>query len=257
MYKVASRLPSVMRGTERANAWVDSTSLEPRIASAHVSPSPATENPLQEYFDSVKQGRGIWKWTHYFDIYHRHFKKFVGKTVNVVEVGIYSGGSLEMWKAYFGRECRVYGVDVEAACRVYEGDRTRVFIGDQGDRKFWEEFRAHVPIVDVLIDDGGHLPEQQIVTLEEMLPHLRPDGVYMCEDVHGEHNRFSAYVHGLGQALNAKRRGETEHHVITSGFQKAISSIHQYPYVTVIEKNSAPVDQLIAPKRGTEWQPFL
>ena len=38
---------------------------------------------------------------------------------------------------------------------------------------------------------AGHTPEQQIVTLEEMLPHLRPGGVYLCEDVHGIHHDFA------------------------------------------------------------------
>src|SRR5437868_5558043 len=55
-------------------------------------------NPLQSYFDAYKEGPGIWKWMHYFDIYQRHFSKFVGREVHVLEVGIYSGGSLAMWK---------------------------------------------------------------------------------------------------------------------------------------------------------------
>ena len=28
------------------------------------------ENPLRAYFDSYKEGNGIFKWYHYFDIYH-------------------------------------------------------------------------------------------------------------------------------------------------------------------------------------------
>ena len=53
-----------------------------------------------------------------------------------------------------------------------------------------------------VIDDGGHRPVQQAVSLEELLLHLRPGGVYICEDVHGVHNRFNSYVAGLVQALN-------------------------------------------------------
>ena len=45
----------------------------------------------------------VWKWKHYCDVYHRHFSKFVGREVHVLEVGIYSGGSLQMWREYFGR----------------------------------------------------------------------------------------------------------------------------------------------------------
>lgn len=59
----------------------------------HVSSS---TNPLWEYFQAHKEGRGIFKWEHYFEIYHRHFARFVGRKVNVLEIGVYSGGSLEM-----------------------------------------------------------------------------------------------------------------------------------------------------------------
>jgi hypothetical protein len=44
-------------------------------------------------FGSRKTGRGIWKWIHYFDIYHHHFSKYIGRDVCVLEIGVYSGGS--------------------------------------------------------------------------------------------------------------------------------------------------------------------
>lgn len=220
-------------------------------------------NPLKEYFDSHQEGHGIWKWEHYFDIYHRHFSKFVGREVHVLEVGIYSGGSLDMWKAYFGPKCHVIGVDIEEGCKVYEDDRTKVFVGDQADREFWKRLKEEVPVIDIVIDDGGHLPEQQIVTLEEMLPHLNPNGVYLCEDVHGAFNIYTAYVYGIANNLNAmdvKHMPDAinkEILVRTNEFQRDIRSIHLYPFVTVIEKGDSPVDKLVAPKHGTQWQPFL
>src|SRR5262245_54320107 len=79
---------------------------------------PCQANPLEEYFDSHTQGACIRKWRHYFEIYHRHFRKFVGQNVHVLEIGIYSGGSLEMWRSYFGPQARIYGVDIEEACRA-------------------------------------------------------------------------------------------------------------------------------------------
>jgi hypothetical protein len=37
----------------------------------------------------------------------------------------------------------------------------------------------------------------------QMLPYLRPGGVYLCEDVHGINNRFAAYAHKLADHINA------------------------------------------------------
>ena len=88
-----------------------------------------------------------------------------------------------MWRSYLGAKCQIYGVDIEPACRAYESEQVKVLIGDQSDRSFWRRFRETVPKLDIIVDDGGHLPEQQIVTLEELLPHLKPAGVYLCEDI--------------------------------------------------------------------------
>ena len=43
-------------------------------------------NPLSKYFDSVDAGPGIWKWSHYFDIYHKHLARFRGTNATLVEV---------------------------------------------------------------------------------------------------------------------------------------------------------------------------
>ena len=137
------------------------------------APTPPPANDLQRYFDNVQSGHGIWKWRHYFEIYDRHFSKFRNKQVNVLGIGIYSGGSLGMWRSYFGDGCTVFGVDIADSCRVYEADGIRVFIGDQADRDFWTRFEKQTPKIDLVIDDGGHEPLQQLVTFEELFPHLK------------------------------------------------------------------------------------
>jgi hypothetical protein len=203
------------------------------------------------------------KFNHYFEIYERHFGRFRGQEVHILEIGIYSGGSLEMWRQYFGPRCRVYGVDIEPSCRAYETDSVRVFIGDQGDRGFWQQVRKEVPVLDIVIDDGGHLAEQQIVTLEELLPHLRTGGVYLCEDVVGVFNEFSSYVEGLSKSLNSldlkQNFEDNEQRQVckASSLQSAVRSIHLYPFVTLIERSSESTDQFIAPKHGSQWEPFL
>jgi hypothetical protein len=244
---VLRSIPMVLRGHHVAA----------RINGAVHSPAGLDErdNPLRTYFNSVQQGRGIWKWNHYFDVYHRHLHKFTGQPVHVAEVGVYSGGSLDMWKQYFGPHCTVYGIDCQKECKEYEDERTRIFIGDQADREFWAEFRRQVPQLDVLIDDGGHQTQQQIVTLEEILPHLRPGGVYICEDITGANNKFSAYLHGLQNELNAAHFvGEST--VQPTVMQQSIESVHLYPFIAVIEKRAESLENLRAPKHGTQWQPF-
>jgi Methyltransferase domain len=221
------------------------------------------DNPLRAFFNARTEGRGIWKWDHYFDAYHRHFARFRGEEVHILEIGIYSGGSLEMWHDYFGPRCHVYGVDVEEACRRYEDEQTTVFIGDQADRAFWRRFRSAVPVLDIVVDDGGHQTDQQANSVEELLPHLRPGGVYVVEDHHGTRNQFAAYMSGLVDAFNAYSgmadHTDPERRKVSAarGFQSAIDSIHTYPFLTVIEKRRDAVGEFVSPMHGTQWEPFL
>jgi 23S rRNA U2552 (ribose-2'-O)-methylase RlmE/FtsJ len=213
-------------------------------------------NPLEDYFDSHTDGRGIWKWRHYFDIYHRHLQKFVGTDVHVVEIGVYSGGSLDMWKQYFGPASHIYGVDIDPACRAYDDAQTRIFIGDQEDPAFWAEFIAQVPRVDVVIDDGGHKTRQQVATIEAMLPHIRPGGVYICEDIHGPANPFHAYIGDLSRKLHSMEKGDSSAERTPTDFQREADSVHIYPFVAVVEKRAEPLAVFSAPKRGSEWIPL-
>ena len=64
-----------------------------------------------------------------------------------------------------------------------EADGVHIHVGDQADRAFWTQFKKDVPVIDVLIDDGGHHPNEMRVTFEELFPILRPGGVYICEDI--------------------------------------------------------------------------
>lgn len=217
-----------------------------------------TPDALESYFNRNTTGPGIWKWRHYFSAYQRHLDRFVGTSLIMAEVGVYSGGSLAMWHAYFGEGLELHGIDIEDSCRIYQNARTKIHIGDQEDRAFWQRFREEVPNLDVFVDDGGHTPAQQMVTLEEVLPYMRPGGVYICEDIHGVGNEFYLFLAGLVNHLN---HYEFTHEAVNASYvsplQRYCHSIHFYPYLVVIEKNALPIDTLVAPKNGTEWQPFF
>lgn len=59
-----------------------------------------------------------------------------------------------------------------------------ITLGDQGNRSFWQDVKRTLPPLDIFVDDGGHSMRQQIVTFEEMFPHVKDGGTYLCEDTH-------------------------------------------------------------------------
>jgi Methyltransferase domain len=233
-----------------------------RLANTNRGQFKPASSSLEEFFESHTEGPGIWKWRHYFEIYHRHFCKFVGKDVHVLEIGVYSGGSLGMWKHYFGPQAKIYGVDIEPACKAYEDEQTKILIGDQADPFFWKRTLQEIPQLDIVIDDGGHQPHQQIATVEALLPHLRPHGAFLCEDITTEGNPFFDYVCKFTNHLNAfdcyenYEDSENRLRATPTSLQHAIHSVHFYPFVAVIERRAEPLN-LVAPKHGTSWQPFL
>lgn len=120
----------------------------------------------------------------YFDIYENLFKEFRNKPITFVEVGIYGGGSLFMWKKYFHPKSRIIGIDLNPKSKNYEKYGFEIFIGDQESEEFWKKFFKKVGKIDVLLDDGGHTDLQQTQTLLSSINNINENGLIAIEDVH-------------------------------------------------------------------------
>lgn len=210
-------------------------------------------NDLEKYFRS-NNDRLIHKWDHYFEIYDRHFKRFRNKEIVILEIGVAQGGSLQMWKHYFGEKAKIFGVDIEPKCKEFEEDNIQIFIGSQSDRKFLKELKESVPPIDILIDDGGHTMIQQKVSFKELFNHIKEDGVYLCEDLHssywsghgGGYKRMGTFIEfsknfiDYLNAYHSKARG-----LRVNTFTKTTDSLHYYDSILVIEKRKreAPIHE--------------
>ena len=224
-------------------------------------------NDIERYF-SEHQGRLVQKWSHYFSIYDAHFSRFRGTDVHVVEIGVNHGGSLQLWRRYFGDAAKIHGVDVNPHCKQFEEPGTRIFIGDQGDRAFLRSLVSAIPRIDILIDDGGHTMQQQISTFEEMFPHVSENGVYVCEDTHTSYWRkfgggfrrrgtFIEYSKNWIDALHA-RHSEEPARLTASDFTGAVRSVSYYDSVVVIkkERNSKPTVLAAGAPAVADFQPL-
>jgi hypothetical protein len=213
-------------------------------------------NDLERYFNA-NTGRLIHKWHHYFGVYDRHLARYRGTDVHVLEFGVAQGGSMQMWKDYFGPRCRIYGVDKNPACKAAEEERVEVLIGDQEDRQFLRTLAAKVPKIDVLIDDGGHRMKQQIHTFEELFPRVDANGVYICEDLHTSYwsnfgggyrkrGTYIEYAKGLIDAIHAWHSQSKSLRV--TDFTQSAHGLHFYDSVLVIEKR--PIEAPVNSKTG-------
>lgn len=136
---------------------------------------------FQQLFDE-HTGESILKWSNYGSIYDRHFADYRDRSINILEIGVLKGGSMRLWEKYFPH-ANIFGIDIDEECQQYESDRTKIFIGDQGDVSFLRNIKAKIPRIDIIIDDGSHRAKDQKITFEEMYYHLSTPGVYLIEDI--------------------------------------------------------------------------
>jgi len=177
---------------------------------------------FKAYVDGHKQGPGVWKWSHYLDAYDEIFGSFKGRRVKLCEVGVQSGGSLQMWQSGLGVGLHLYGVDINPQVQKFQNDKITISVGDQGDAYFWDRFFSdHAQDgLDILIDDASHLADKMLVTFQKAWPKIRPGGFIGMEDIHGVDYQYSfldpvsSYLSGAGE----------------------VESVHLYPYLLLVKK---------------------
>lgn len=124
------------------------------------------------------------KWAHYFDVYDRELKRYRREPVTFLEIGVFRGGSLPMWKEFFHEGSTLVFVDIDPACKAHEITGTKVEIGNQADPNFLAYLAENYGPFDVVLDDGSHICQHQIATFENLWQHVKNHGVYMVEDCH-------------------------------------------------------------------------
>ncbi len=202
------------------------------------------KNEFEKFFFNNKKNI-INKWDHYFEIYERYFRKYKNQDIVLLEIGVSNGGSLKMWKNYFGKNSKIYGLDIDPRCKEFESGNVEIFIGSQIDLQFLKEIKNKIPKVDILIDDGGHFMNQQIISFNELFGHIKDDGVYLCEDTHtsywlffgGGYKRrgtFLEYSKKIIDQLHASHSEQKE--LRPNKFTFSVDSIHYYDSVVVIQK---------------------
>jgi cephalosporin hydroxylase len=129
-------------------------------------------------------GRAVTKWVDYLDLYDRHFSAFRGTSVKMLEIGVLNGGSLEIWREYFGPRAVLFGIDITPECAQRVDPPNQVRIGSQADPAFLRRVVEEMGGVDIVLDDGSHNARHQQASFETLFPLLNDGGVYAIEDLH-------------------------------------------------------------------------
>lgn len=121
----------------------------------------------------------------YLPLYDELLKNKRETAENVLEVGIYGGGSIELWAKYFTK-AQVYGVDIEK----YKDEWNK--LNKYSNIKLLHDTNAYSEDTiqkikhlkfDMVLDDGSHYLEDMIKFIKLYSPLLKDDGILIIEDV--------------------------------------------------------------------------
>ena len=153
-------------------------------------------------------GTDKWGVHWYVPHYDRFFRGMKSRRLNVLEIGVggyqdpkLCGGSLRMWKSYF-RKSRIVGIDLYDK-RHFSEHRIDIRQCDQTEKECLTRLCSEYEGFDIIIDDGSHINEHVILTFEILFPLLRPDGIYVVEDLQ------TAYWPGFGGGIHDAKSSMT------------------------------------------------
>jgi 8-demethyl-8-alpha-L-rhamnosyltetracenomycin-C 2'-O-methyltransferase len=211
---------------------------------------------LDPYGDQVSLTRlaamyGSDKWGihRYTPHYERYFEPLRDRLLTVLEIGIHTGASLRMWKRFF-RRAIIFGLDIVDSSH-YAEQRITPLLADQSSSESLERVAEQTGPLDIVIDDGSHVPAHIITSFHSLFPKLRPGGLYIIEDLQtsywpywgGNANEFDdpntsvGFLKSLVDGLNHEELPETSGRV-SLYTDSQIRSLHFHHNLVVIEKGS-------------------
>jgi hypothetical protein len=107
-----------------------------------------------------------------------------------------------------------------------------------------------VPDLDIVIDDGGHTMDQQIVSFENLYLKVREGGIYLVEDTHtsywhefhGGLKKADTFIEYSKNLIDSLHKGHVpdKKEIVINEITKHINGILFYDSIVVFEKVLRP-----------------
>ncbi len=121
---------------------------------------------------------------HYLRNYEEYFSPFAGRDIRLLELGVYHGGSLLLWRDYFEKGL-IAGLDLNHVAIEDSSQRIRFYQGAQQDTELLDRIASECAPegFDIIIDDCSHVGELTRVSFWHLFDHhLKSGGMYVIED---------------------------------------------------------------------------
>lgn len=137
------------------------------------------------------------KWEIYLNEYDRVFSPYREQEIDLLEIGVQNGGSLEVWEKYFNNARSLIGCDIDKSCEnlEYYSEKISIVVGNANSGEAEKSIISKSEFFDIIIDDGSHTSQDIIESFDRYFKHLKNGGVYVVEDLHCSY--WESYGGGL------------------------------------------------------------
>ncbi|MES2287613.1 MAG: class I SAM-dependent methyltransferase [Bacteroidota bacterium] len=118
------------------------------------------------------------------EFYQDYFERFQNPTL--LEIGVLDGGSLRMYHEFWEGRAKIIGVDKQEKGMFNNHPNIKIVVGDILNNSTLEAIKKinNNEQFDIIIDDGGHMMQEQQETLINLWSSLKPGGIFIVEDLH-------------------------------------------------------------------------
>lgn len=116
------------------------------------------------------------------NFYEEKLSQYKESNISLLEIGIQGGASLKLWKEYFVNAKKIVGIDISEE-NVHPDYRNIPEVEYIYGDAYSDEISEKITTFDIIIDDGPHSEESQLIFIQKYLPKLNKGGILIIEDV--------------------------------------------------------------------------
>ena len=123
-------------------------------------------------------------WHNYGHIYQVLLAQYEQKTINFLEIGIYSGGSTKSFESFFSPDSKIVAVDIDLSKIIHKfGSNVSIIQADAFRKEFIDKLTQEHGQFDIILDDSLHSYESHEFLLTNYIQLLKPNGLMLIEDI--------------------------------------------------------------------------
>lgn len=237
-----------------------------RCHRSDIPPPEVVSDPLYKLWTTIPQGH---KWTQYFPAYEAVFGPIRNSPLRILEIGIWHGSSLQLWKRYFDHpQTIIVGIDILPDCARFDApaDGIHIRIGSQADAEFLANVVKEFGPFDLIIDDGSHRSSHIIESFNHLFSGgLKDTGIYFVEDLHANYwhpwrdsrKSFLDVCKEMLEHMHAHYRGSSPIDFLIERPSARETAAIEVPRITTMIKEMRFFDSMVAIyKANLEYVPY-